>query len=81
MITYNNDTEVLYDFNMIAELLGSHPSYLKREIKNYGFKSSEYVRYQNRHLYKQSAVVDFIIYLVKKKSNTGANTQQKNETT
>jgi len=25
--------------------------------------------------------VDFIIYLVKKKSNTGANTQQKNETT
>ena len=79
MVTYNDGREVLYDFNMIAELIGRHPSYLKREIKNYDFKSNEYVRYQNRHLYKQSAVVDFIIFLVNRERNTAVNPQKKNE--
>ena len=79
MITYNNDTEVLYDFNMITDLLGSHPSYLKRAIKNYGFNSNDYIKYQNRHLYKQSAVVDFIIFLVKKETILEQVTSKKNE--
>ena len=77
MITYNDGIEALYDFNMIARLIGRHPSFLKREIKNYGFNESEYVIYQNRHLYKQSAIVDFIIYLATKHPVTGNNNQQK----
>ncbi len=75
MIIYNNNMEALYDFNMIVELTGANPSFLNRAIKKYGFKSNEYVKYQNRHLYKQSAVIDFIVFLV----NTGTERQQKNE--
>lgn len=65
-MTYtNNNNEVFYDFKMIAELLRVHPSYLQREMKKYSFSASDYVRYQNRHLYTQNAVIDFVIFLVK----------------
>ena len=67
-MTYNTNNEVYYDFNMIADLLHFHPSYLKREIKKYGFTSGDYIKYKNRHLYTQNALVDFIIFIVKQKS-------------
>ncbi len=72
-MTYiNNNSEVYYDFNMIMDLLHFHPSYLKREIKKYGFTANEYIKYKNRHLYTQNALVDFIIYIVQQKSITDA---------
>ena len=68
-MTYiNNNSEVYYDFNMITDLLHFHPSYLKREIKKYGFTAGDYIKYKNRHLYTQNALVDFIIFIVKRKS-------------
>jgi len=73
MITYiNTNNEVYYDFNMIMDLLHFHPSYLKRVIKKYGFTPDEYIKYKNRHLYTQNALVDFIIFIVKQKTITDA---------
>lgn len=68
MITYiNNETEVYYDFNMINDILPIHTSILKREMKKYGFKKDEYVKYKNRHLYTLNSVTDFIVFLIKNK--------------
>lgn len=68
MMTYTtNKNEVFYDFNMIAELLRVHPSSLKRAIKKYAFNESDYIRYQNRNLYSQDAVIDFTIYIITNK--------------
>ncbi len=71
MMTYrNNLNEVFYDFTMISDIFGVHASTLKREIKNYSFVEDDLIRYKNRYLYSQSGVVDFIVYLVKKKLQT-----------
>ncbi len=68
MITYqDNFNSTYYDFKTLTEILRVHPSYLKREIKKYGFTNTDYVRYNNRYLYSQNAVINFIVYLVKEK--------------
>ena len=64
MITYtNNQNELYYDFKMIADIFRIHPSCLKRQLKKYRFTASDYVKYKNRHLYSQNAVVDFVVFL------------------
>ncbi len=67
MITYNNNlTERLYDINMIKDLLGLNLSFLKRQIKGYNFPPESYIKYKNKHLFKEEPLIDFIDYLVKK---------------
>ncbi len=76
-MTYiNNDNEVFYDFNMITDILQIHPSYLKREIKKYGFAATEYQKYKNRHLYSQQAIVDFIVFLVTQKKQADTDSKK-----
>ena len=65
MITYHDYTNgIYYDFQTLASILRVTPSYLKRAISKYGFDESDFIRYNNRHLYAENAVVDFIIYLI-----------------
>ena len=72
MMTYiNNDNQVYYDFNMVAHILRVHASQLKRDIKKYGFTAGDYIKYKNRHLYSQNAVIDFIVFLVEENVKTG----------
>ena len=72
MMTYiNHNNEVYYDFNTLAEIFHVHPSYLKRVIKQYGFSKKDYTRYNNRYLYSQDAVIDFVIFLITEKVKTG----------
>lgn len=74
MMTYtNNNNEVYYDFNTLSAILHAHPSYLKRVIKQYGFSKEGYTKYNNRYLYRQEAVIDFIVFLVTDKTKTGAD--------
>jgi len=74
MMTYiNYNNEVYYDFNTLTEILRVHPSYLKRAIKQYGFSKDDYTEYNNRYLYSQNAVIDFIVFLVAEKVKTGAD--------
>lgn len=74
MMTYiNYNNEVYYDFNTLAEILRVHPSFLKRAIKQYGFSKDEYTKYNNRHLYNENAVIDFIVFLVAERVKTDAN--------
>ena len=84
MITYQtNKNEVFYDFRMLAEILRVNPSYLKRAIKNYGFSTKDFIKYKNRHLYRQNEVIDFVVYLVAEKLKTELcrmeNTVEKNK--
>jgi len=44
---------------------------LKRDIKRYGFATGDYIKYKNRHLYSQNAVIDFIVFLVEENVKTG----------
>ncbi len=65
MITYTNTkNELLYDFTMVAELLRVNSSYLKRAVKKYSFKENDCIKYKNRYLYTQSAIVDLVVFLV-----------------
>ena len=69
MMTYiNNENEVYFDFNMIADLLSIHPSLLKREMKKYAFTKEQYIKYKNRHLYSLNVVTDFIVYFIEERS-------------
>jgi len=78
MITYQTSkNEVLYDFKMLTDVLRVHPSYLKRVIKEYGFKETDYIRYKNRHLYCENAVVEFVTYLVAEKLKTELRKMEK----
>lgn len=68
MITYQDNTKkTYYDFTMLASILRVHPSNLKRAMKGYGFTDNDFIKYNNRHLYSENAVVEFIVYLVKGK--------------
>ena len=69
MITYqaNNKESAFYDFKMLTEILRVHPSFLKRAIKRYHFSTTDYILYGNRHLYRQDAIVDFVVFLVTEK--------------
>jgi len=72
MMTYlNYNNETYYDFNMVAHILRVHVSQLKRDIKRYGFATGDYIKYKNRHLYSQNAVIDFIVFLVEENVKTG----------
>ena len=71
MITYQNTSnEAFYDFKMLTDILRVHPSYLKSSIKKYGFTKKDFIKYQNRHLYSQNAVIDFVVYLAAEKLKT-----------
>jgi hypothetical protein len=78
MITYQNSTnEAFYDFEMLMNILRVPPSYLKRVIKNYGFSEMDFIKYKNRHLYRQNAVIDFVVYLVSEKLKTELHKMEK----
>jgi len=78
MITYQTSkNEVFYDFKMLTDILRVHPSYLKRVIKRYGFLETDYIKYKNRHLYHEKAVVDFVTYLVAEKLKTELRRMEK----
>ncbi len=65
MITYTNNTnEIYYDTKMLKNILGVNLSYLKRQMKDYNFPAESYIKYGNKHLYKEQPIIDFIHYLV-----------------
>lgn len=47
----------------LKALLKIEPSKLKRGMKKY-FKSEDFIIYNNKHLYKEDAVIGFIFYLL-----------------
>lgn len=47
----------------LKRLLRIEPSKLKREIKKH-FKKEDFIRYNNKHLFREDAVIDFIGYLL-----------------
>jgi len=49
----------------LKQLLQMEPSKLKREMGRY-FTTEDYIKYNNKHLYKETAVVDFICHLLLK---------------
>jgi hypothetical protein len=66
MIVYSNPktNELLYDTNMLREILNVSKSFLVREILKYNFNESDYVKYKNLFLYKEGSVMDFINHLI-----------------
>ncbi len=62
---YNNINENFYDTHMLKEILQVNLSYLKREMKLYQFPANSYIKYQNKHLYTEPAIIDFIHSLVR----------------
>jgi hypothetical protein len=62
---------------MLTEIFRVHPSSLKTSIKKYGFSAKDYIKYKNRHLYSQNAVVDFVVYLVAEKLKTELRKMEK----
>ena len=65
----------------LKRLLQIEPSKLKREIKKY-FKPEDFIKYNNKHLYKEDAVIGFIYYLLtgnvaKGKKNEGNTSNEK----
>ncbi len=66
MITYSDPQtkEKLYDTNTLRIILKVSPSYLKREIRKYGFKDEDCVKYKNLTLYREMSVLKFINHLV-----------------
>ena len=66
MITYIDPitNERLYDTNMLRETLSVSPSYLKREILKFEFDETDFVRYKNLYLYRESSVIKFINSIV-----------------
>ena len=78
MITYNNNQdETCFDSTMIAEILQMHPSSLKRELKQFNFSGSNLIKYKNRHLISKDGLVDFILFLVRKKLQTDLSKLEK----
>ncbi len=78
MITYkNNQDETCFDSTMIAEILQMHPSSLKRELKQFNFSTSNIIKYKNRHLISKDGLVDFILFLVRKKLQTDLSKLEK----
>ena len=64
-MTYKNSkNEIFYDTYLLTKILGVNLSYLKREIKKYGFSQTCYIKYNNKHLYNEAAIVDFINCLI-----------------
>jgi len=61
----NTKQENYYDTHMLKEILQVNLSFLKLEMKRYRFPKSSYVKYQNKHLFTETAIIDFIDYLVK----------------
>jgi hypothetical protein len=64
----NNNQEKFYDMHMLNEILQVNISFLKRQMKLYQFPISSYIKYQNKHLFTEPAVIDFIIYLAKQRA-------------
>lgn len=69
----NTNQETFYDTHMLKEILQVNLSYLKREIKRYQFPITSYIKYQNKHLFTEPAVIDFIDYLVKNRLEKDIN--------
>jgi hypothetical protein len=65
---YTNNNQQFYDTHMLMEILQVNISYLKREIKQYQFPANSYIKYQNKHLFTEPAVIDFIDYLAKQRA-------------
>lgn len=64
-MTYKNSkNEIFYDTHLLTKLLGVNSSYLKREIKRHGFSQTSYIKYNNKHLYTEEAIIDFINCLI-----------------
>ena len=64
-MTYKNSkNEIFYDTYLLTKILGVNLSYLKREMKKYQFPRSSYIKYNNKHLYTEAAIIDFINSLV-----------------
>ena len=64
-MTYKNSkNEIFYDIHLLTQILGVNLSYLKREMKKYGFAKSSYIKYNNKHLYTEAVIIDFINSLV-----------------
>ena len=65
MITYTNNTnEIYYDTKMIKDILGVNLSFLKRQMKDYNFAAGSYIKYGNKHLFREEQVIDFINYII-----------------
>ena len=58
----NTKQENYYDTYMLKEILQVNLSFLKLEMKRYRFPKSSYVKYQNKHLFTETAIIDFIDY-------------------
>ena len=56
--------EIYYDRYMLQQILSVNLSSLKEKMKRYNFPQNSYIKYQNKHLYKEQAVLDFIVFLV-----------------
>ena len=56
--------ERLYDTNMLRETLSVSPSYLKRQILKFEFDQTDFVKYKNLYLYRESSVIKFINSIV-----------------
>jgi hypothetical protein len=62
---YHNTKENFYDTHMLKDILQVNLSYLKREMKLHQFPANSYIKYQNKHLYTEPAIIDFIAALVR----------------
>lgn len=59
--------EILYDTNMMRELLGVSKSQLKRGMVKYNFSEDEFIKYKNQFLFKENSVINFIEFLLNNK--------------
>lgn len=55
--------EKYIDTITLKQVLQIEPSKLKREMKKY-FTIEDYIKYNNKHLYKEEAVIDFICHIL-----------------
>ena len=73
MITYFNNQETFFDFNMVTQLLQVHPSTLKRVLRDFNFPSGTKLKYKNRHLYSHRGVIELLKFMTENKQHL-ANT-------
>lgn len=52
-----------FDTTMLQAILSISASKLKREMLKYGFVEDDYIKYNNRFLIKEMAVIDFMDYM------------------
>jgi hypothetical protein len=76
MITYYEPTtgERLFDTTMLRDTLKVSPSYLKRKLRKYRTNKTDFVRYKNLNLYRETFVLDFINHLVEGRFSKELNT-------